>query len=204
MTLIIDASSCIHFLAAGQQNILIQFAAKLNAKLAVSECVNEEIKRTLETRKFVRTGGLKRWNSMSSRVQLLSDELNRSSALHQALIDLHNSDSRANSSLNQRLTESRDLGEFLSVGHALKFAREGVTVIVVVDDRYGRKLVKNAQQILRIEGGSARNIRLADTRLLVETSEPQWRSRKDRAQTVTVAEVIADMERFGDTIPDWS
>lgn len=199
MTVIIDASAFIYFLASDEQNIIVQQANAWNARLAVCQRVSEEIYGVLMNKpEFQQTGALRRWEHIRQKLLVLSDSPEKTPGLARAMADLDHSDLRANVSVKDRMMDKRDLGEFLSVSHALALARVGETVIVVVDDRYGRQLVSMAQQLLLTDGMDWKQIRRASTRQIVEISKPEW-----RREQLPVEQTIARMETI-EKLPCWA
>lgn len=201
MRIIIDASSFIHFLAVGEQNILVQWAGKLSAQLCVPETVSREISRGVDVEngipKFRRSGAHRRWVNLTKRVVVLSDAAEDNPELIRSMSQLHDSEFQYGLTLEDRLQEERDLGEFMAAAHALTLARRGHNVIVVCDDRWGRGLVKHSQRILALSGEDLRSIRLTDTRGLIEKAMPAWRKTGRSAR-----ETIAAIEKY-ESLPDW-
>lgn len=186
-----------HFLAAGEQNILIQQALRWDAELMVCDQVAQEIERVAASQKYAASGATNRWRNLTARVTCLSDAPELTPGLDRAMSDLDALDPCRGKSLTSRLETPRDLGEFLSACHALALARREHEVIVIIDDRYGRTLVKLTQQILLRDGLNPLLIRIAGTRRIIERSDLAWHRRQDSS-----AATLANMERYGD-IPNW-
>ena len=140
----------LHFLPAGEQNVLIQLAKHRGRRLAVCTQVSIEIESVCTRKpKYRRTGAENRWrNIKNSRVEILSDDIAVDPALSQAMDDLHDEDDHHDGPLSERLREQNNLGEFISAAHALSLARQGRRVTVIVDDGDGRRLVELAAYIL--------------------------------------------------------
>lgn len=202
MRILIDSSSFIHFLAADEQNILIQFARKLDAKLAVTSTISDEINRVINPqtgKEHLRhSDAYQHWNALTNHITVLQDsDLEQNPDLGQALADLHNADIQSSRKLCERLTDSNNLGEFTAVAYSLALARQGHQVIIVIDDNDGRRLGRLAQTILPKEDIPYQRIRISSTRKIVKESKQEWRKNNRTAE-----ETIVSMQRFGH-IPDW-
>lgn len=193
-----------HFLAVGEQNILVKWAEKLDAKLTVTKTVDEEIATTSRSPKFRGTGAHRTWGNLGTRVMVAAEDLELDPALWSAMASLHQADlqsrsqSGAGQPLSQRLASPKDLGEFATVAYAIALARRNDEVIVVCDDRGGRRLVKLAKYVINNENIDHKAIRLTCTRNIVEKADPEW-----RRDSRTSAETIAAMESI-EPLPDWS
>lgn len=201
MRIVLDACSFMHFLAAGEQNVLVKWAEKLDAKLTVTKTVAEEIATTSRGPKFSSTGAHRTWMSLATRVMVVAEDLESDPALRSAMASLHQVDLQSRSqsgALSQRLASPKDLGEFATVAYAIVLARQGHEVIVVCDDRGGRQLVKLAKYVINKECIDHTAIRLTSTRDVVERANPEW-----RRDSRTSAETIAAMESI-ESLPDWS
>lgn len=204
MRIVLDACSFMHFLAAGEQNVLVKWAEKLDAKLTVTKTVAEEIATTSRGPKFSGTGAHGTWMRLETRVMVVEEDLESDPALWSAMASLHQVDlqsrsqSGARQPLTQRLASTKDLGEFVTVAYAIALARQGHEVIVVCDDRGGRRLVKLAKYVINREYIAPTAIRLTCTRDVVERANPEW-----RRDSRTSAETIVAMESI-ESLPDWS
>lgn len=204
MRIVLDACSFVHFLASGEQNILVQWAEAKDAQLTVTETVDEEIVRTSKKPKFAGTGAERAWGNLRRRVQVVSEDLATVPMLQRAMVSLHQADLQMRGALgtrqplSARLRKSEDLGEFVTVAYAIAFAQEGHEVFVVCDDRLGRDLVRLARNILHRDGVDYRRIHPMSTRKIVTLADPTWRRNGRSAD-----ETIAAMETI-EPIPDWS
>ncbi len=198
MRILLDACSFIHFLAAGEENILIQQAKKWDAQLMTCAAVAEEIERVTLKPKYATSGAEGRWRALSERVTRLSDAPEETPGLGEALSDLDAADFTSSIPLAARLAASQNLGEFIAVAHCLALARAGHDVILIIDDDYGRRLVNMAQQILLREDIPYKRLRKSGTRQIVQASEAAWRRHQ-----ASVDETLHVMEKYG-AIPDWS
>lgn len=198
---IVDACSMLHFLPAGEQNVLIQLANHRDAQLAVCEQVCSEIEHVYDRKpKYQNTGARGRWTKIkNNRVEILSDDIATNLTLSQAMEDLHDLDDHSDS-LVERLCEQNNLGEFISAAHALSLARQGHHVTVIVDDGDGRRLVELAahglsEDQVKHEG----SVSLSSTRSVLAAAESQdstW------IAAGSAEAALAKMARL-DNVPTW-
>lgn len=199
---IVDACSMLHFLPAGEQNVLIQLATHRGRQLAVCEQVSSEIERVCATKpKYRGTGAENRWRKIkNNRVEILSDDIAADPALSQAMDDLHGEDDQHDGPLSERLRKQNNLGEFISAAHALSLARQGHRVTVIVDDRDGRRLVDLAAYVLsedKEDHGGA--VGVSSTRSVLAAAERQ------DSTWIAAGSVMAALEKMSrlEDVPTW-
>jgi hypothetical protein len=75
--ILLDAGPCLNFLAAGQQNILIQIAQSQKLRLAAPARIDSEVIGMSRNDRFKSTGVRTTWNALKSsgRMEILPDEL---------------------------------------------------------------------------------------------------------------------------------
>ncbi len=198
MKVILDSCTYAHFLASGEQRIVTEYARSINAQVAVCATVARELPGILANRPMFRqTGALERWQHIKDAITVLPDDLAGNTRLTSAVLDLHNADLNDGRSLKERLDDPNNLGEFMTAAHALRLSRQGVSVVVLVDDHYGRTLVNIAKNLLLNGGYDHRQILRSHARGVIEKSQPQW-----RRDALEVDATIARMEKV-QKIPYW-
>lgn len=198
---ILDTCSIMHFLAIGEQNALIKVAEHNSYRLAVCTQVQKEITKVADKPKFNRTGASGNWNKISgSRVEVMPDDITKDGDLAGAMEDLHDADDYGGE-LSARLDDNNDLGEFVSVAHALRLARLGHIVTVIVDDHYGRELMEIAAELLDDSNPLGGQIGMSSTRKVFEAAE-QLDPNCIKAKSAHAAFALVK-QRTGDTVPTW-
>lgn len=134
MSIILDAGPGLTFLAAKQQNVLIQAAMSQQIQLAVPKRVDGEIEGKCKDERFSRTGALNLWRRLKSsqHIQVLDDELH-GPYFAQAIARVSGMPAR------ERLKQRSSLGEILAIAHASSLAQHGENVYVLMDEQDGRK-----------------------------------------------------------------
>lgn len=199
---ILDTCSIMHFLAVGEQNALIKVAEHTGCRLAVCTQVQKEILTLSQKPKFSRTGAAGNWNNIrGSRVEVLPDDITKDDGLAAAMEDLHDADDY-DGELSARLDDNTDLGEFVSVAHALCLARQGHVVTVIVDDHYGRELVEIAADLLADFNPRCGQLGVSSARKVFEAAE-QLDPLCIKAKSAHAAFALIH-KRTGDTVPTWT
>ncbi|MBP1326041.1 hypothetical protein JOF28_001273 [Leucobacter exalbidus] len=134
MSIILDAGPGLTFLAAKQQNVLIQAARSQLIQLAAPERVDREIEGKCLDPKFSRTGALNLWRRLkaSEHVNILNDELH-GPFFAQAIARVSGMPAR------ERIGRRESLGEILAIAHASSLAQQGSNEYVLIDEADGRK-----------------------------------------------------------------
>lgn len=149
MTVILDTCTFAHFLGVAEERIITEYASRVDAEVAVTRTVAGELDGVLRNRPAFRgTGAFERWQYLRDSIKELPEDVTGDVAFARAVSDLHRADLDYRGDLSARLGDPKDLGEFMTVAHALRLARSGTRVIVLVDDSYGRRLVNIAKQLL--------------------------------------------------------
>lgn len=198
MTVVLDSSTYAHFLASAEERIVAEYARSLGADVAVCATVARELHGILMNEPVFRdTGAFERWERIRDQITILSDDVTDNRAFTQAVLDLHRADLDHGRSLRERLETSKNLGEFMTAAHALRLARDGVHVVVLVDDDYGRTLVNIAKNLLFKEERDYTLIVRSHVRGLVEKSQREW-----RRDGLDADATLARMEKV-QNIPRW-
>jgi predicted nucleic acid-binding protein len=132
---VVDAVCCVHFCAAGKSSLLLKILVELDMEILIpAEVEREVLAKPL--------GQLKdQWRRLqsSSRVQIL-DELTVADA-RTSVVEIV---ARLRGmSAQLALSERRDLGEAVVIGHAKVLADAGHEVYVVIDDQGGQILASD-------------------------------------------------------------
>lgn len=187
---IIDAGPALNFIAAGYQQLLMDVVAAKSAFMCAPQSVAEEVQRKTQQQSRGSGSGARfiarHWHVFEAlvkngTVELLADDVN-DEALAAATITV------SKQTVAQRALTSKDLGETMVVAHALKIARSGKPVIVLVDDGGGQRLAR--QHDLKVT--STLGVLRDAARLgIVET-------RGDMKQ------IYAKIAQYDDGLPHWS
>ncbi|GAA3663757.1 hypothetical protein [Microbacterium marinilacus] len=148
MSIILDAGPGLTFMAARQQNVLIQAASSQQIQLAVPQRVDGEIEGKCRDPKFSRTGALNLWRRLKAarHIEILEDEL-RGPHFAQAIARVSGMPAR------ERLRQRESLGEILAIAHASSLAQQGVNAYVLIDEGDGRRRAR--REIAYLHGKAA-------------------------------------------------
>jgi hypothetical protein len=149
VSIFLDAGPSLNFLAVGQENVLIQLAASRGLQLSAPRKVDTEVFGMCKDPRFAATAALRTWDKLKStqRVTILSD----------ALTDARFADAVTRISgmpAHQRVRTSKSLGEIMVGAHASVLAQKGQHVYILMDDRDGRRRVKQEVRWLAANGAA--------------------------------------------------
>ncbi|MHA3683745.1 hypothetical protein ACXR2T_02300 [Leucobacter sp. HY1910] len=142
--MIIDAGPALNFIAAGYQQLLLDVISAKSAFMCAPQSVADEVQRKSHQPHGSHAGTARfhsrHWHVFEALVsnglvKLLIDDV-RDKALVAATVSV------SKQTVMQRALTSKDLGETMVVAHALKMARIGKAVIVLVDDGGGQRLAR--------------------------------------------------------------
>lgn len=155
MSVFLDASPTLNFLAVGQENVIIQAAAAVDAVLYVAERVDKEMQGMAKDDRFANTAVPLKWKTLTQkRIKILSDDLtgddDTKKMFRQAVTRI------AGLPAEERIKAPKSLGEILLMAHASVFAQQGQDVFILMDESDGRARARAEQKWLRsqkAEGG---------------------------------------------------
>jgi predicted nucleic acid-binding protein len=141
---IFDAGPIVGFAAAGRLTLLVEVFDRIRMQRAVPFAVDKEVRR--QGRKYAAVS--RRWPAavMSGRFEVL-DEVAVGVADQRVVAEaarLRDTDP------DSALSAQRDLGEILTVAHAVVARSDGLQVAVSTDDSYGARLA-GAEQLLNLD-----------------------------------------------------
>jgi predicted nucleic acid-binding protein len=136
---IFDAGPAVGFSAANQLPLLIEVFERVRFTRTVPFVVDREVRR--QDKKY--SGVAKRWNAavVSHRIEVLEEVAVGRGDQRVALEVARMRDM----DLADALRNQRDLGEVLTVAHAVVARNDGLTVAVSIDDSYGARLADIAR-----------------------------------------------------------
>lgn len=193
MSILLDAGSCLNFLAVGQQNVLVQFSSMSNLELKTSARVDREIYGKSRDIRFERTAAQSAWATLKSteRVRILDDDMT-SQEFAGAIARI------SGKPAEERVRDKKSLGEILVLAHASVFAQQGKAVVVLIDDGDGRR--RGRQELKWLAGRGVPNMpRLMKTQdLLVRAAaqQPSW-----IVNGLSWQQVYTRMRKFDDGLP---
>lgn len=156
---IIDAGPCLNFLSAGKARLLISVLGPLAAPEAVQ---TEVLRKSRQDERF--RAAATTWRRLSPTwMRILSDDYTPELA---GVIQR-----MTRQPMEQRLKDSKDLGETMVIAHAVVAAEAGGIVTILIDDGPGARLA--AAEIrrlarLRTSGQAAGSISLVNTLTVLE------------------------------------
>ena len=156
---IIDAGPGLNFFSLNKERLLIGTLGQLSAPEAVQE---EVFRKARQDRRF--SAAEKVWQKLPDRwMQILPDEFTPElAAVVHRLSGLP---------MEDRMTESQDLGETMVIAHAVVAAEAGGTVTVLIDDGQGARQATreiNRLRRMRTAGREVGGIRLISTLTVLE------------------------------------
>lgn len=191
MKLLLDAAPLLNFLAAGEVNVLIQYAAREGRDLCVPDVVDQEAQGhfTNPLNRFARTGAEGTWSKVRlSRVSVLGADLG--SSYGQAVLR----ELRFIRPPTQTHCR-KDLGEDMAMAHAAVAAIDGHDVKILIDEE--RAIVRFetylSNHLERRFPGASQRISFIRTRTVVDSADPQWLTK-----CKTGDELYAALARFDD------
>lgn len=151
---VIDAGPALNFLSINKERLLIATMGKLSAPEAVQ---TEVFRKAGQDARFRRAEVT--WRKLTpTYIDVLADDPTEDLARVVNRI--------TNQRMDERLKQSRDLGETMVIAHAVAAAEAGADVIVLIDDGRGAQTAtREIQRLrrLRAAGRSAGSITLAST-----------------------------------------
>lgn len=169
MSVLLDAGPVLNFLAAGEQNLLIQAAGLVSLQLAAPERVDIEVQGKCRDPRFVGTPALATWNKLkaSGRVQILSDTL-----ADDAFVEAIARVSGVNADV--RIRTGANLGEIMVIAHAAVLVQAGVSVFVLIDEAAGRRRARGEQKWLERQQAPGKLTLWSTTQLLRNAHGEGW------------------------------
>ena len=168
MSILLDAGPSLNFLAASQQDLLINIAARLQCTLNTPEAVDTEIRnKATRDQRFQRTPALSTWKKLvaAGRVQVLDDTVTGSPAFEAAIGRISGTPAKI------RVRQSKDLGELMVIAHASVLVQAGMHVRILMDESNGRHKAAIEARWLIINGHSAGSLTVWSTQQVLKGAQ---------------------------------
>ncbi len=191
MSVLLDAGPSLNFLAVGQQNILIQIAASQKLQMAAPERVDIEVRGKARSARFVRTGVLGSWQTLttSRHIEILEDTLK-----DQVFADAVSRISGMPAA--ERVRTGASLGEIMVLAHASVRVQNNQNVFVLLDDGDARRRARAEQKWLADHASARMTLWSTPQVLRAAAQQPGW-----IVKGLTWEAVYNQMRNFDDGLP---